>query len=59
MDENKGNGDGNGRKPVTFNIKEELIKEFSKICGEKGLIMSRRIEKCIQEDIERVKNMKD
>nr|MBI4157165.1 hypothetical protein [Candidatus Woesearchaeota archaeon] len=52
-------GDGNGRKPVTFNIKEDLIKEFSKVCEEKGLIMSRRIEKCIQEEIERIRKMGD
>jgi len=49
--------DGNGRKPVTFSIKKDLLDEFIKLCEEKGMIMSRRIEKCIREDIERLKKL--
>ncbi len=51
--------DSNGRKPVTFNIKEDLVKEFARICQEKGLIMSRRIEKCIQDEVERLRKEGD
>lgn len=51
------NTDGNGRKPVTFNIKEDIINEFSEVCEKKGFIMSRRIEKCIVEEIERIKRI--
>ncbi|MBI2664713.1 hypothetical protein HYX10_05245 [Candidatus Woesearchaeota archaeon] len=49
--------EGNGRKAVTFKIREDLLVEFSRLCEEKGLIMSRRIEKCIEADIEKIKAM--
>ena len=57
MEEEKTNG--NGRRPITFSIKKELIEEFSKLCEKKGVIMSRRIENCIREEIEKIKRIEE
>jgi len=43
---------GNGRKPITFSIKSELLNVFSKYCEEHGYIMSRRVEVLIKRDLE-------
>jgi len=45
------------RKNVTFTIREDLMKEFREACDKKGLVMSRRVEKCIENDVEKISIM--
>lgn len=49
----------NGRRAVSFSIRKQLIEEFTKLCEEKGLIMSRRIEKCMEAEIEKIKKIEN
>ncbi len=45
----------NGRKAITFSINAELMDKYSKACEEKGIIMSRRVERFLEEDLEKIK----
>ena len=38
----------------TFNIDEEVYKEFSKHCKKHGISMSKKIENFIREEIEKI-----
>lgn len=38
----------------TFNLDEEVYKEFSKHCKEKGISMSKKVENFIREELERM-----
>jgi len=37
------------KKLVTFYLNKKIYDKFRKICEEKGLIMSRKVEKLIEE----------
>ena len=39
------------RKRLDITINEELLKKFKKYCEEKGLVMSRVLEKHIKEEL--------
>lgn len=39
------------RKPVTVSLKAELLDKYSKYCKEQGMILSRRIEVLLEEDL--------
>ena len=39
----------------TFNVDEEIYKEFSKHCKENGISMSKKVEKFIQEEMQFIK----
>ncbi|MDP4039147.1 MAG: hypothetical protein Q8P57_01025 [Candidatus Pacearchaeota archaeon] len=43
----------------TFNLDEEIYKEFSKLCRENGISMSKRVEKFIREELESLKRDSD
>ena len=38
----------------TFNIDEDIYKEFSKHCKKEGLSMSKKIERFISEEMDRI-----
>ena len=44
---------GNGRKPVTLSIKSELLDNYSNFCEKNGMMLSRRIEVLLQNDLEK------
>lgn len=39
----------------TFNIDEQVYKEFSKHCKQQGISMSRRIENFLRDEVEKIK----
>jgi len=43
---------GNGRRPFGFSLNPRIVKEFSKICRDKGLVGSRQIELLLLDFIE-------
>lgn len=45
---------GNGRKPVTLSLKSELLEQYSKYCEEHGMVLSRRVEVLINQDLEKI-----
>ncbi len=45
---------GNGRKPVTLSIKSELLEKYTKYCQEHGMVISRRLEVLMQQDLEKI-----
>jgi negative regulator of replication initiation len=40
----------------TFNVDEKVYKEFSRHCKHHGISMSRRVERFLQEEMEKIKN---
>jgi len=38
----------------TFNLNEEIYKEFSKHCKENGISMSKKIDNFIREEMEKI-----
>ena len=42
---------GNGRKPVTWNVKADILEAFSKYCDSKGMLPSRRVEILILQEL--------
>jgi len=38
----------------TFNLNEKVYKQFSKYCKKEGISMSKRIEKFIQQEIDKI-----
>ena len=40
----------------TFNLNEEIYKEFSDYCKKEGISMSKKIENFIREEIEQLKS---
>ncbi len=45
---------GNGRKPVTLSLKSGLLDQYSEYCQKHGMVLSRRLEVLIQNDLERI-----
>ena len=43
----------------TFNIDNDIYKEFSKHCKKEGLSMSKKIERFISEEISKIKGIKN
>ena len=43
----------------TFNLNEEVYKEFSKHCKEQGISMSKKVENFIEEEIARLRIKND
>ncbi|OIO43294.1 hypothetical protein COU62_02890 [Candidatus Pacearchaeota archaeon CG10_big_fil_rev_8_21_14_0_10_35_219] len=43
----------------TFNLNEEVYKEFSKHCKEQGISMSKKVENFIKEEIARLRIKND
>ncbi len=43
----------------TFNINADIYEEFSKHCKAEGISMSKKVEKFIKEELERIKNSGD
>ncbi len=41
----------------TFNIDEQVYKQFSKHCKSEGLSMSKKVEKFIAKELEGIKNL--
>ena len=41
------------RKPLTISIEEEVLKEFKKYCGENDIIISKRIERYMREELKK------
>ena len=41
----------------TFNIDEKIYKEFSNHCNHNGISMSRRIERFLEDELEKIKNL--
>lgn len=39
----------------TFNLDEEVYKEFSKYCKKEGISMSRKVENFLRDELERLK----
>ncbi len=39
----------------TFNLDEEVYKEFSKYCKKEGISMSRKVENFLREELERLR----
>ena len=39
----------------TFNLNEEIYKEFSKHCRENGISMSKKVENFIKQELEKIK----
>ncbi len=46
---------GNGRKAVTLSLKSELLEKYSEYCQKHGMVLSRRLEVLIQNDLEKIK----
>ena len=42
----------------TFNLDEEVYKEFSKHCKENGISMSKKVENFIRKEVHLIKNPK-
>ena len=42
----------------TFNVEEEVYKEYSKYCKEQGISMSKRVENFIRDEMHKIKSGK-
>ena len=40
----------------TFNIDEKIYKQFSKYCKKEGISMSKKVERFIGKELEKIKN---
>jgi len=48
----------NNKKPVTLSIDEKTYEEYRKHCEENGLILSKKVEMFMKEELEKEKGMK-
>ncbi|MFH1376210.1 MAG: hypothetical protein ABIH25_01105 [Candidatus Woesearchaeota archaeon] len=47
---------GKGRKAVNLSLRADLIEEYAKYCEKEGLIISRQIEKFIEQRLKEINN---
>ena len=43
------------RKPLTISIEEETLKEFKKYCEKNDIVLSKRIERYMKEELKKDK----
>jgi len=43
------------RKPVTVSLRADLLNKYSEYCKEQGMVLSRRIEILMEEDLKKQK----
>jgi len=41
----------NGRKPVTYSIKGDVLLQYKEFCDKEGMLMSRRVELMMVKDM--------
>lgn len=52
----KENGMKRGNVKLTLSVNKEVIDKYKKHCGERGLIISKQVEKFMEERIENAKD---